>query len=361
MSARDSPAVISVDGAPPPRGPFVCAVPGTAAPVVVFDLPRGVAGRARLRIAAEQLADRLGGAAEDMDVIPLGGPDWRRAIVCAAADRAGWIAAAAARHRRCRAVLPEHMTLPAAGGVLVLRARDGLVHARMGTQDGFTAPAALAPALLGRLVAEHAPLAADLGPGLPDDVREAAGDLPPPPEPPRAFESGELDADLRRAGRDSGRGTLLLWAASAALTVLAFALWAAGVAAETRALREAAARTRTEAVALLRQGLIPDGPIVDIRQQATRTLEGARGADGATPADLLSRATVGLFGTGAEVGAIAFDVREGLTIDVAASDFAAIARLTRALEEAGAPAEAEGLRARGADGVAARLRVRSGP
>ncbi len=359
--------VVTLD-APPPEDRFVLVVPGQQAPLYSFDLPNGVTGPARVRIATQQLADRIGSGPDAIDLVPFGRDElWTRAIVFDGASRGEWAAQAAARSGRCRAILPDYLALPAADGHVSLRRSGDAVLARIGLLDGFSAPVALAAPLLDRALRTAQANTVSLDGDLPTDVAAvvARAGLVTGPAPDAAFSNGEVSSDLRQGGgsTEGARTTLKLWLIGVALALLSFGLWAGSVAIETGVIRADTAALRDETTRILRGGLVPAGPILDIRQQVTRALEDA-GAAGAeprptTPMALLSDATVALFGKAITVETVAFSAEDGLNIRIVASSFAEIDALVAEMRESGLGATAQNLRALDSGGVTARIDVAS--
>src|SRR6056297_2220059 len=134
-----------------PGRPFVATVPGADAPLLPLDLPPGLTGVARERVARRQLRDAGCGAGLDLRPARLGAgrETWARMLVCEGTLRADWAAHVAPAGRRCRAVLPDYLALPAAPGLWVIELDEaGMVRARLGPEDGFAAESDLARALL---------------------------------------------------------------------------------------------------------------------------------------------------------------------------------------------------------------------
>ena len=345
---------------PPARGGYVIVVPGQSAPIQKFDLPVGVKGSARRAIARRQLADRVGPAANAVELIPIGGASWDIAIVCDRALLHGWCDAEAAKSRRCQAVLPDMLALPAAENFLVLQSDNKNLVARAGLYDGFSAPLNLAPVMLRKLIDENDLINLNHVDALPDDIRAVVAEsgLPFAPLPGTGVQPL---VDLRDALHARTAPGQLLWGGAAALALLAFGLWAGSVLIEIRMLNRDVAATRAATTELLREGLIPSGPILDVRQQVNQVIKAqtatGQGENASTVA-LLSRATVALFGTGVDVGAITLDnAKNGLTIDIVAADFAAVESLLQTFRNAGLGAQAGDLRNRTDGGVTARLMV----
>ena len=343
----------------PPGGKYYVKVPGHLAPIQQFDLPTGVTGAARLAVARQQLTDRLGGSAGDVSVIPIGGGQWTTAIVCDTQQLSSWTSTDAARARRCLGVVPDMLTLPCAEKTLVLAQHNGTIIARGGAHDGFTAPLAFAVPLLQRLISDNALTSWHPIGDVPAEVLAAVEPLARskqalvPPKPP---------VDMRLGAVKPGGSAAWVWMAAAVLGFVAFGLWAGSIWIETRALREDAAQIRAATIQLLRDGPIPSAPILDIRQQVEQALSqqaNGRPDTQGTAVELLSRASVALFGTGTQINAITYDgATQGLQIDVAADTFADVDELRASFETNLLTANASDMRNVSGGGVSARLDVR---
>ena len=355
-------------GAAAPGGPFVLAVPGQMVPVQDFDLPAGVTGAARRRVALAAYGDRTGVSADALVAVPLGAaPGWTRAAVCDRAVLRRWCEDPLARDRACRAVLPDYLTLPLPEGRIAVQVVGDHVLMRLSADDGISLPVTLAPALLGRLLEDHPQRRVlALGP-LPEGVRAAlvSGGLSVetrPEETPPMMEATAPLPDLRKAlESDAARPATGLWLAAACLALAGFGLWTGALWLEARKLDAASAAIRAETVALARSGPIPEGPILDLPLQVNRALEARRalGADTAPEASaLLSRVTLVAFGKGLSVERLELAPDGGAALQVAARDYAAIDALLRDFAEAGLTATARDSRVRPEGGVAARIELR---
>jgi len=345
--------------APWPGRPFVALVPGAEAPLLPLDLPAGLSGPARERVARRQMRDALGPDGAEARPARLGAAreGWQRMLVCDAGARAQWAARVAGT--ACHAVLPDYLALPAAPGLWVIETGDEGLRARLGPEDGFTAEPELALALLAA-VAEEAPPRAVLRLGPPlaplDDWLgargwpiaenvEALGGQEGIKTPVR-FGHGELALDLARdpeAERAALRRGLARLALALVLALGGFGLWAASVQIETTRLADQGLVYRKNAERLARAGLIPAGPILDLRAQAQGALERARAqsaqASGeARPLEALRVAGEVLAAQELRVTRAAYQPGTGLVIDLEIADFAALDGLVAALRAAGTEA-----------------------
>lgn len=342
-----------------PAHPFVALVPGTAAPLVRLDLPEAVKGQARERVAKRQLRDAYGGSDAGLDLRParLAGTrdGWSRVLVTDVAERQDWARAVAPAGALCRAVLPDYLALPAAPDLWVIEARGDHVLARLGTEDGFAGETDLALLLL-KTSAEASPPRAVLRRGavLPEiDAYLAAQSLTTcgttselaahGVAEPQVFGYGELALDLARdpgAERAEMRRTLRRLRLPVGLAFLGLVGWVAATVMETRDLRDQSLAYRQNAERILRDVMIPTGPILDIRTQVTQRLERARTArsdgDGeARPLDVLRRAGAVLADHEGTITRVSYQPGAGLVIDLQLADFAALDALVGALRTTG--------------------------
>ncbi|SLN47041.1 GspL periplasmic domain protein [Roseovarius gaetbuli] len=342
-----------------PTHPFVALVPGTAAPLVRLDLPEALKGQARDRVAARQLRDAYGGSDAGLDLRParLAGTrdGWSRVLVADIAERQDWARAVAPAGALCRAVLPDYLALPAAPDLWVIEACGDHIRARLGPEDGFSGEADLALTLLEKAAALAPPRAVlRLGAAAPEidayldaqnlTICGAASELAAHGvTDPQVFGHGEFALDLARdpgAERAEMRRRLRQLRLPAGLAVLGLVGWVAATVMETRELRDQSLAYRQNAERILRDVMIPTGPILDIRTQVTQRLERARTArsDGdaeARPLDVLRRAGAVLADHDGTITRVSYQPGAGLVIDVQLADFAALDALVSALRTTG--------------------------
>ncbi|WP_294606254.1 type II secretion system protein GspL [uncultured Roseovarius sp.] len=342
-----------------PGEPFVALVPGTAAPLVRLALPQALKGQARERVAMRQLRDAYGGSDDGLDLRParLGraGDGWQQVLVTDADERRGWARAVAPAGALCQAVLPDYLALPAAPNLWVIEARGAQVRARLGPEDGFSGEADLALALLKEAALTEPPRAVlRLGDGAPaidaflatkdwalcHNVQELADhDI----APPQTFGQGEPGLDLARdpgAERAEMRRTLNRLRLPVGLAVLGLLAWSVATVIETRDLRDQSLAYRKNAERILRDVMIPTGPILDIRAQVSQRIDRARTARSegdaeARPLDMLRRAGAVLADHDGTITRVSYQPGAGLVIDLQLEDFAALDALVAALRTAG--------------------------
>ncbi len=355
---------------PLPQGPYVALVPGAQVTVLAPDLPPGLKGRAREVVARRQMADLFGRNALDFELRPqvlgAGKLPWSRALAVDPAERQKWLEKLTPA---CRAVLPDYMALPWAPEIWTIEMAEGQVRARLGVDDGFTAEPALALALLQLAVLTAKPKAVLLL-GAEDAGVEAllkSHKLEISDDPGRygakIFAHGELVQDLTRdpgaESRDLHRALRpLAWPVG--MAVLALGLWAGAMARETYELRAQALAQRKGAERILRETMIPAGPILDMRAQVSQLIEQRRAAAEqagmkARPMDVFRRAGEVLADSGAQVLAVSYQAGSGLVIDLKARDFAALDQLVAALRGAGVELSVAQSTARENEGVEASL------
>jgi len=345
-----------------PARPFVAVVPGEAVPLIPLDLPEALKGAARERVARRQLRDAYGGSETGLDARPARlGPSsemWQRMLVTQAATREDWARAIAPAGALCRAILPDFLALPAAPDLLVIEADDARIRARLGLEDGFAAEPDLAMALLQEAVETAPPRAVLWQGGMPPEIEAwlAARSLPichdaatlaeHGVEPPRRFAHGELALDLARdpgAERAEMHRSLRQLRLPVALAVLGFAGWIGAILMDMAALRDQSLAYRQNAERILRDVMIPTGPILDIRTQVSQVIDRARGAEAeaeteARPLDVLRRAGMVLGDHDLTVTRVSYQPGAGLVMDVQIADFAALDALVTALNAAGTEA-----------------------
>lgn len=345
-------------GAGPLKGRQVGLVPGAEVPLLPVDLPRGLRGHAREQVAERQLRDMLDGGADTLEIRPFHGPggekSWTRALVAGRDLMGQWRAQAGGDGR---AVLPDYLALPAAPDLWVVTVSEGNVLARLGVEDGFSAPLPLALQLLQQALAEAEPMPGGIfcigaipaeletffaGHDVPvlttDEALQQAGIAAPKP-----LANGELGFDLRRdprAARARLAGRVLPWRWPVLVALIAAGLWAGaqmlairGVETQTQAYRDATLQT-------VRAHFVPNGPILDVRTQVSRALAEARVAATGTgetvaPLDLLGLAADVMTARKAQPDLVEYRAGNGLSASVRVENFAAAEDLATALRDAG--------------------------
>lgn len=361
-------------GAPPP-GRFIALVPGEEAPLIALALPAGLRGAARLAVARRQVRDRLGPAAEALDLRPAplgaGGDGWAALLAADRALLARWRGELGAASARTAALIPDYLALPAAPGLWVLAVSgDGArLRARLGPGDGFSAETALAALMLAR-ARGAAPRAVLVVEGVLPAEAEAALEglfvtddparLPAGLSPPEALTRGEIALDLRSdTGLETERRAagLRVFALSLLLAALGAGGWAGAVAVETARLRDHAAALDEATLALVRRDILPEGPILDIRLQIDREIArrgAAAGAQG-TGLDLLRRAAEGLTQAGVMPQALSLSPAGAVVVELTLPGFAALEQAAAGLAASGLSVEITRSASTGAGQVGAAL------
>lgn len=339
-----------------PLEPFVAMIRGADAPLHEFNLPKGLRGQAREKVARRQVADNLGLAQNDVEVRPfLTGADkglWTRAIVVASdkmATQRGKFAAG-----RALAILPDYLTLPATTDVWVIEVQDDTVKIRIGLNDGFSGEPDLALLQLAEIQKSAVPRAilrlggtdaaidgflARLNLPILQDAKDFTGDLAPAPQ---LFAHGELLADLSQnaqAAFYAMKRVFRTWRFFVILVALAVVLWSVSMNLRTAELAESAVETRRQTTQLVRDNFIPTGPILDVRAQVSGAISGLNSQiqtarNKVAPLDLLkSTALVAAAAPTSILGAF-YQAGDGLNVTFQTGDFAALDRLVAALEAA---------------------------
>ena len=365
-------------------GRQVALVPGALVPVLQLDIPKGIRGQAREQVARRLLQDRLGLGAQDVQMHPLAATgdkldSWTRVMVSDTALLRGWRAAAGTA---CRALLPDYLALPIAPDLWTLAATNDSVVARLGLEDGFSAPSDMAAVLLETALQGPAPKAVlHLGGPLPTAVAGILGarDIPVVPDAaalaplglgdPLVLGHGELGLDLRRdaqASRARMRARILPWRWPLMAAALAAGLWGAALWVETDRLHRQSNTLDAATRALVRDRFVPQGPILDIRLQVARALtpkaqtpeEGAPVA-APRPWDVFADLSTVLMEQGAAPVELRYTPADGLRLEAQVADFAAVERLEAALIAAGLTVQeaAQSRVVAGQSGVRASLRL----
>ena len=368
-------------GGPKPKARQVALVPGERVAVMGLDLPQGVQGAAREKVARRQVADMTGQAAEALDVRPFHeGKEpkrWNRVLVAGTGDVAAWRKQAGTG---CKAVLPDYLGLPVAEGLWTVAAEPEAVMVRLGLTDGFSARPGMVLPLMQRAWAEIAgaerPKAIlSLGtavPGLADWAAEAgvpvvsdAGALGKlGVASPKVLAHGETGFDLRKdaqAARAKLRARVLPWRWPVLAGLAAAAIWGAGQILATQRLEEQRRDLVAASMEIVRDHFVPEGPILDIRAQVGRAMA-ERQANGpatvrkAGPLEVFGAASEVLAAQKAKIGLVDYNAAQGLELTVVTVDFAALDAVVAALDEAGMRVEVAQSR-NVAEGAEARMKL----
>lgn len=380
MSGRrmpDAPMFWRLGSGEAPRGPHVALVPGADAPLLPVDLPDGLRGMARERVAQRQLAEALAMPADALEMRPFSEPGqkaaWSRVLV-AGSQAEGW-----RKQLRpgCIALVPDYLALPCIAQVWTVEVDDNGVTARLGTGDGFSAEPDMALHLLQRapkpravlrlgnpepqidafLETLNVPVVADMaalaktGAGRPLRFAEAAGgiDLKTPP-----------GAVYDRLGQGIAR-----WRWPAIFAALALLAYVGTLTAETRRLQAETARAASLTRDLVRQHFVAQGPILDVRAQVQAIVDAAEqpvmARRDVPPMLLFQRAAPTLDRDALTLQVAEYRADTGLVTGVTADDFASLDTLVADLRGSGFLVEVLDSRAQQSGGIAARLRLQADP
>lgn len=342
-----------------PKPSQVVLIAGDQVPLLSLDMPDTLRGAAREAVARRMVQDLLGGAPGAIEMRPFqtkGSAQWHRVLVADSADVATWCTGAGPG---CKAVLPDYLALPTAEGLWVVAGSDNRISARLGPADGFTAAPPVALALLEKALAaapDDPPKALFMpGAALPDVARLAAAHdialattaeeltalgLPRPV----VLGHGELDCDLRRdpqAAQSKLARQVLPWRWPVLVGALAVGLWASADLVMTRHFEAQTAALQAETLALTRQHFVPNGPILDVRQQIATALATARAASDTpgpqnAPLDLMAEVAQVIVAEGAGVQELSLSAEAGLRLTLRTTTFAEAEQVTDALRARGA-------------------------
>jgi general secretion pathway protein L len=334
------------------RGRHVVLVPGESLPLIALDLPQGLRGAARERVAQRQLTDMLGADAEAVQMRPFtpeGGADgWTRVLLADRAQMALWRGQVG---RRCIALLPDYLALPVAKGLWTVAAEGARVRVRFGTGDAATTsePALCLQAAQHLSGGQRPEQILRYGDPLPRfEAQMAEAGIPILSDPAkvaaeaasmRAFGQGELTLDLR-ADPQAARTRLLrqigAWRWPVLTAAVAAALWAAAQLTVIRATEAETAALTSGILQTTRQSFVPSGPILDIRVQVARVLAEKRAALRAdagqvSPLDVFAMAAPVIVDAGAVPQSIAWNAGGGLRMVLTLNDFGAVDALVESL------------------------------
>lgn len=343
-------------GAALPDQPFVALVDGAKAPLLALDLPDGLRGQARERVARLQISDGIGLSPEQIELRPFAAKPhvtpWTHVMITAPDQVADWRSLCDGAGARCQAILPDYLSLPVIPEVWTIATTATTTTARLGLEDGFSCEHELALALLAkapkpkavfRLGVTHPPLEdlfADLAlPVCRSKAELAARNLPAP----KVLAHGELAFDLRQnptAAFEQMRASLRAWRTPVVLAVLALGLWSASTLLSLRGLQARAVATRVATVAEVRKSFVPNGPVLDIRAQVSQSLAARQAQTGSPgeqvpPLALFKAATLVLQTQAARLITASFSPANGLSLALLLPDFSSLDQVVAALEKDG--------------------------
>ncbi|MGP6086815.1 hypothetical protein [Antarctobacter jejuensis] len=330
------------------RRRHVALVPGETVPILPLDLPPGVRGVARERVAQRQLTDLMGAQADTLQMRPValkGQEDrWDRVMVTEAGQLATWRGQAA---RRCQAVLPDYLALPVSDRGWTIAHEDGRVRVRFGRSDGAstTEPALCLQAARLLETDQRPDTILRFGPPLPAfEAQMAEAGIPVTVDAKAAkgltaFGHGELALDLRadpQAARSRLRRQVGAWRWPVLIGAVAAGLWAAAQLTVIRAAEQETAAITARTLEQVRDNFVPSGPILDTRVQVARALADSRAnlraaSDTLSPLDLFASAAPVIAAAGAAPQNVTWEPATGLRLVLILPDFAAVDALVDAL------------------------------
>jgi hypothetical protein len=266
--------------------------------------------------------------------------------------------------------VPDYLSLPAAEDAVVIAEEAGHVRARIGSEDGFSAPTALAASLLSAALQEESPKVALLIGEVPAEVRAvlAAAGVPITADPAdiifsRAAVAGIEDIDLRRdpsRAADRFARQLVAWSFPMLLALATLGVASVDRMRDIRTLRAETASVRAATVDLLRRGLIPSAPILDIRAQVVQRVDGLGARDtGPDALDALHDAAEVIAAASVDLRSVTMTPTD-ILLTLRAVDFGEVDALVDALRAAGLRAAADRARTTGEGQVEAEIDISLG-
>lgn len=339
-----------------PDRPFVALVDGAQAPLLPLDLPAGLKGQARERVARLQISDGIGLPVAQVELRPFAAKPhntpWSHVILTDTDQVAAWRKRCEQAGSRCRAILPDYLSLPALPQVWTIATTGKTTTVRLGLEDGFSCEHDLAVQLLTKAAKPKAVFR--LGGAQPalDQLLDqlavpictsaaelAANDLPAP----EVLGHGELLFDLRQnpvAMFEQARAVLGAWRMPTLLALLGLGLWSASAMVSLRDFQARALATRVVTVAEVRKHFVPSGPVLDIRTQVSQTLAMRQGqmkdpSGQMLPLALFKSAARIMQGHPSTLITASFSAARGLMVSLVLPDFAKLDLLVTALETGG--------------------------
>ncbi len=368
------------DAPMPAKGSFVMLVPGEDAPLHMLDLPEALRETVRQKVARTQIEGVLRDGLDSVELrVSPPRPDGIGAAVIVDVDRArSWRNRVNDTSGRVRAILPDYMALPDPKDGWHIHAEPAAngtprILARLGPVDGFAAPLPHAMAQIrAALRANGAPSTAHVSGNVPDAVISILNDAGCPPVPlsdvpdaagSRISAQTVLAFDLLgdpAAERSRTAAALRQWTTPALLCTMGAVAIAAGLWIDTMRLTNAATQRRDATIAIARESFIPNGPILDLRQQVGRVISERQSATSATkgddgPIDAFYKAAAPLSADGVTLRRIQQSPGTALTAEVEVANFAALDALTARIAATGLRSRVVSSSVGGTDGVSAIL------
>ncbi len=339
------------------KEPFVALVPGEDVPLIDVDIPAAIRGFEREKILRRRVKDQFGLSAEQADLRPFGAGSrqnsWNRALLGDPKKLAVWREAEGVARPNCRAVLPDYLGLPTGADIWVVSGDANRLVARFGPADGASGETDLILAQMALLASDGVPKAIFVQGDIPPEItdfgethnvpicNDIATLAPHTNTRLQVFGHGELSLDLRqepRAAEVKMRRLLAAWRLPVVLGLFGAAGLAASLIVQTQGHEARTDALRGETVALLRQNLVPTGPILDIPVQVTTRLQQLERDNApivrATPALVMFKRLSQDLGNAGLIEA-RFERGSGMEIDVELASFAAVDGLIARLLDRG--------------------------
>lgn len=366
-----------------PTARQIVLVSGVEVPLFRLDLPTGLRGQAREKVARRQLTDRFGLSDKDIEMRPYLGAGtsdrWTQVLITSPQQNQSW------QDLPCRAVLPDYLSLPTAPDLWVL-SLDALPQgptllARLGPEDGFSATPDLIMPLLETALKQAKPKAIlCLTPPLPqlqtwaaqqgiDLLTEASALSERSIASPQIFAHGELAGDLRKnpmAARALLSRQILPWRWPLLFGLMAAGLWGANEFIASQRNVTLTAAIQQDSAQLVQQHFVPTGPILDVRVQVSRALNELRlaaseTASGPDPVELMWQVSDVVARSTAVPEKLSYRQGDGINLVIKLADFAAADQLALALQQAQLTAELRDSRAsEGESGVRVEFQITAG-
>ena len=368
----------------PAKQRAILLVPGEDAIVLSFEMPEKVRRSAVERITFFAVQDLVGEDMEDLHIVRIpsgrdGVPGWARAIATSRASMDAWFRRAEEASVRLAGILPDYLALPWEPGEWTVSVEPGRLRVRFGRFDGFAAEPDLGTVILERRLKDTDPAPGrirllderDTAEGVLDTPLVRLGEVGVPvdretlPAGVPQFRHGEFDANLTAGAYSESLGLfqeISRWRVPVGLAVAALLAWALDTG---LALREEQAEIEEidhRIEELFRDEFAPDGPIMDIRIQAARSLEALRRQSASTRhaggfLALLSASGEALAQGDRRVSRLSY--RDGvLSAEVTLADFRALEMLGAELSHRRLEVEVQSSTASGEEGVDATLVLR---
>ncbi len=336
-------------GAPDRARRWVGTFSGDLVSIQQIDIPPTIRGAERLKAAEIQLSERVAAAPANLMFLPLPASRsdraWAHVIVV---DRSTLDGLRDNCPLGCLALLPDFLALPFADGCAVLEAggSDALIRLRIGADFGCTTEAPILAEVLQTLAEADAIDTLWIGPGVPPEFAQRIRSLGLAPvsssdlsEPDDALVRAQ-DMGVRFASSVDDLGP---WLRRHRIPISALyatlALASAGLLVRAGDVSAEAEAQRAQATAIARATFLPNGPILDLRQQVDQALAAAKSAGaGHGRADFtsgLARMSKRLASETDAVSRIAWGTRDGYVIDLTTDSFADLQALETDLTAAG--------------------------